>query len=110
MRLAWNVPEALPDAQVPSLSIQPLAENAIRHGIEHLPEGGCVDVSVRIDPRHIEIIIGNDLPALAGCTEGHAVGLASARERVLAMTDRRGRVDAGVEKGRFVARVRLPLD
>ncbi len=109
LRLAWNVPDVLPDTLVPSLSIQPLAENAIRHGIERLADGGCVDVSVRIGLHEVDIIIGNDLPALAGRSEGHAVGLASARERVMAMTDHRGRVDAGVEDGRFVARVRLPL-
>lgn len=109
LRLAWNVPDVLPDTQVPSLSIQPLAENAIRHGIERLADGGCVDVSVRVDLHAVDIIIGNDLPMLAGRIEGHAVGLASARERVMAMTDHRGRLDAGVEDGRFVVRVRLPL-
>ena len=55
-----------------------------------------------------EVVIVNDLPAADGGNKGHTVGLASARERVQAMTDGRGRVDAGIEDGRFVARMQLP--
>ena len=109
LRLAWDIPAILPEALVPSLSIQPLAENAIRHGIERLPAGGQVDVGMRVgENQAIEIIIANDLPATGEKREGHAIGLASARERVLAMTGSRGRIDAGMENGRFVARVHLP--
>lgn len=108
LQLDWQVPEPVPAVQVPSLSIQPLAENAIRHGIERLPQGGRVEVQVRIDGSWIEIRISNDLPADDEARRGHAIGLASARERVQAMTADRGRVDAGVEHGRYVARMLLP--
>ena len=109
LELAWDVPEDLPDVLAPSLSIQPLAENAIRHGIERRAEGGRVDVSTRIDAAGIDIVIANDMPASAGGAGGHAVGLASARERVHALTGGRGRVDSRVEDGRYIASVRLPL-
>ena len=108
LQLDWQVPEQLPAVEVPSLSIQPLAENAIRHGIERLPQGGRVDVRVRVEGGWIEIRIANDLPDGEGGPRGHAVGLASARERVEAMTAARGRVEAGVEHGRYVARMLLP--
>ncbi len=109
LHLEWNVPETLPEVSVPSLSIQPLAENAIRHGIERLAAGGRVDVTARATPDGIEILVRNDLPASAPAGGGHAIGLSSARERVLALTDGRGRIDAGVdEDGRFVARMWLP--
>lgn len=108
LQLSWNVPDTLPDVRVPSLSIQPLAENAIRHGIERLPEGGQLEVSVHVADGGIDVTVANDLPASTGNSRGHAVGLASARERVLAMTGNLGRIDAGIEDGRFVARMRLP--
>lgn len=109
LQLAWDVPESLPDVLVPSLSIQPLAENAIRHGIERLPAGGRLEVGVHPGKDGgIEVVIVNDLPAADGGNKGHTVGLASARERVQAMTDGRGRIDAGIEDGRFVARMQLP--
>jgi two-component system sensor histidine kinase AlgZ len=109
LRLEWEVPETLPDVQVPSLSIQPLAENAIRHGIERLPQGGRVDVSVQVTASEVVVSVGNDMPGLAGGNGGHAVGLSSARERVDALTGGRGRVEARVEDGRHVVRMVLPL-
>ncbi len=110
LTLQWKVPEDLPEIPVPSLSIQPLVENAIRHGIERLPEGGRVDFEVNIAADGIEIIVCNDLPATGAGSGGHAVGLTSARQRVLALTDGRGRIDADVVDGRFIARMWLPND
>ncbi|WP_027079377.1 sensor histidine kinase [Luteimonas mephitis] len=109
LRLEWDVPDTLPDVQVPSLSIQPLAENAIRHGIERLPQGGRVDVSVQVSASEVVVSVGNDMPSLAGGNGGHAVGLSSARERVDALTEGRGRVEARVEDGRHLVRMVLPL-
>lgn len=109
LRLGWEIPETMPEVLVPSLSIQPLAENAIRHGIERRPDGGAVDVAVRLFDDRVEITVANDMPGTAGGGGGHAVGLASARERVHALTDGRGRVESRVEAGRYIASVHLPL-
>ena len=49
LRVRWNV-EALPlRSMVPSLTVQPLLENAIGHGIENLPDGGEVVVEGSCD-------------------------------------------------------------
>ena len=109
LRLEWNIPASLPDVMVPSLSIQPLAENAIRHGIERLPQGGRVDVTVEVIADEVIVTIGNDLPAQAGGSGGHAVGLASARERVDALTEGRGEVATQLVDGRHIATMTLPL-
>jgi len=108
LQLHWKVAEDLPDITVPSLSIQPLAENAIRHGIEQLADGGRVEVDARQSANGVEILVCNDLPADSGGGSGHAIGLSSARERISALTEGRGRLDAGIEDGRFVARIWLP--
>ena len=107
--LGWDIPEAMPDVLVPSLSIQPLAENAIRHGIERRPDGGAVDVAVHVHADRVEITVTNDMPGMVGGGGGHAVGLASARERVHALTHGRGRVESRIENGRYIASVHLPL-
>lgn len=109
LRLRWELPDNMPDVLVPSLSIQPLAENAIRHGIERRPGGGAVDVAVRLFADHVEVTVANDMPGTAGGGGGHAVGLASARERVRALTDGRGRIESRIEDGRYTASVHLPL-
>ena len=109
LRLNWEIPETMPEVLVPSLSIQPLAENAIRHGIERRPEGGAVDVAVRLFGDRVEITVANDMPGIAGGGGGHAVGLASARERVRAFSDGRGDVETRLLDGRHIATMTLPL-
>ncbi len=47
LRVEWHFQDVPEDALVPSLLLQPLLENAVYHGIELLPEGGCVDVGLR---------------------------------------------------------------
>ena len=57
LKVRWNVAELPMRAQIPSLTIQPLLENAIYHGIELLPEGGQVVVTGKVvdDQIHIEM-------------------------------------------------------
>ena len=110
LRLAWDLPEPLPDVLMPALSIQPLVENAIRHGVEPSADGACLEVAVKLDGDAVRIVISNDLPprgALAA--PGHLVGLASARERIGALSRGRGRLDTEVRDGRFIATIRMPL-
>ncbi|GAA5005851.1 sensor histidine kinase [Pseudoluteimonas lycopersici] len=108
VQIHWRLPDALPDVSVPSLSIQPLAENAIRHGIEPRPGGGRIDISVNVLDRMIEVVIANDMLANGRRSDGHAIGLKSARERVMAMTGGHGQVESRIEDGRYLAIMSLP--
>lgn len=110
LRLRWEVPEQLPQILAPSLSIQPLAENAIRHGIEHLVGGGQIDINVRVLDNAVEVCIANDMADDCSNSRGHSVGLASSRERVHAMTAGRGHIQGKVTGGRYIARLYLPLE
>jgi len=67
------------------------------------------DVAVRIFGDRVEIIVINDMPGIAGGGGGHAVGLASARERVRAFSDGRGDVETRLLDGRHIATMTLPL-
>lgn len=109
LRLHWNLPEQIPDVLVPTLSIQPLVENAIRHGVEPSGDGCTVDVSVTLDPATVRIVIRNDLPRGGRMpANGHHVGLISSRERILALSQGRGRLDTEVVDGCYVATITLP--
>lgn len=111
LRLAWDLPDPLPDVRLPALSIQPLVENAIRHGVEPSGGGARLDVAVKQDGDAVRIIISNDLPPPgANAAPGHHVGLSSARERIEALSQGRGTLDTEVRDGRFIATIRMPLD
>lgn len=105
----WHLPATLPDVVVPALSIQPLVENAIRHGVEPSPAGGRLDITVVEEPGEVRVVVANDLPpAGRRPAAGHQVGLASARERIEALSQGRGRLVTRVLDGRYVATITLP--
>ena len=110
MRLTWNVPDALPaGVMIPSLSIQPLAENAVRHGIEPSPSGGEILIDVTIGATAVTVVVANDVPSDVQVHVGHHVGLTSARERIAALGPDEGRFSAQLEDGRHVVTVQLAL-
>ncbi|WP_313928265.1 histidine kinase [Pseudoxanthomonas sp.] len=111
LRLRWEIPEALPALQVPTLSIQPLAENAIRHGIEPSTTGGEVGIRIELTDGYVRIAVTNPLPPTSARTApGHQVGLSSVRARLHAATQGRGRVDTRIDDGLYSVVVQLPLD
>ena len=60
LNVIWNVEEKSLDAKVPRLSLQPLLENSILHGIQLIEEGGTVSIDIFIDKNnYLNIIIHN---------------------------------------------------
>jgi signal transduction histidine kinase len=92
-------------ALVPTLLLQPLVENAIRHGIEADPEAGRIDVETRRIADRLVITVCDDGPGFPDAVEGEAegVGLRSTLVRLstlygaAARLDRRNGRDGGAE-------------
>jgi len=97
------------DYPLPRLLLQPLVENAVRHGIQPLREGGEVVLRGTLEARALVLEVGNPLPP-GPATPGHGHGLANVRQRVAYRYGARATVEAGPHEGRFVVRLRLPLD
>ena len=72
------------DVMVPSLILQPLVENAVRHGLSPRPGGGTVWVKATIDNGALYIIVADDGVGLGeNWTEDHVgLGLGVTRERI----------------------------
>jgi len=113
LQLSWQVGDGVLGAQVPALLLQPLVENAIRHGIAPRRAPGRVDVHVARDDMSLHIRIDNDLPAPdeAPTTEEYrtGVGLANVRGRLAQLYPGLARVEAGIVAGRYCVRLTLPL-
>lgn len=63
LRIEWDI-DALPeDALVPPLSLQPLLENAIYHGVERLPEGGTILITGKFNNNKLHLNFTNPVPA-----------------------------------------------
>ena len=111
LRVHWTRPEPMPDTLVPSLSLQPLVENAIKHGIERIPGGGEIHIRIDSDENGVRIVISNPMPAEpAHASTGHNVGLPSSLAQIEAYTEGRGSVVANAADGRFIVTVKLPAN
>jgi hypothetical protein len=100
---------ALGDAQVPPMVVPTLVENAIKHGLSPLPEGGRIDIAARRDGDALLIDI-RDNGAGFSSTGGSGVGLANTRSRLAALYGPRAALSLSAAEPRgVVASVRLPL-
>ncbi|MEO7083283.1 MAG: histidine kinase [Gemmatimonadaceae bacterium] len=83
LRVEWNVAAEMRDAMVPTLFMQPLVENALRHGISRLPDGGTVAITAVHDADTLEITVWNSGPPLLMAMTGHrGLGLRNTAERL----------------------------
>ena len=78
-----NVPEGLMSADFPSMMIQSLVENAIKHGLEPKPEGGLLSVRAEIVHGKLAVTVADTgLGFGKAATAGTGIGLANIRERL----------------------------
>jgi two-component system sensor histidine kinase AlgZ len=76
----WNIDNSLKDAEIPALSLQPLAENAIYHGIEPLAGGGCISITAQKQDQSLLLSVSNPLAPAA--TKGHRQGNQMAQQNI----------------------------
>ncbi len=63
LNIEWDISSLPEDALLPPLSLQPLVENAIYHGIERLPEGGTIQIIGTLNDNLLHLNFINPLPA-----------------------------------------------
>lgn len=84
LRCRLDIPAGLSQAQVPDFILQPLVENAIKHGIARRAKGGAVHVAASRKGDALELSVSNDGPQMHGETE-EGVGLSNTRKRLQAL-------------------------
>jgi two-component system sensor histidine kinase AlgZ len=110
LRLAWELDPAAARARVPPLLLQPLVENAVRHGIEPSADGGVIRVRTRRVRGQVELAIDNTLADAGASTPGHGIALLNVRERLRLMHDLAAQFDARRLDGWYRVRIVLPMD
>jgi two-component system, LytTR family, sensor histidine kinase AlgZ len=106
----WKIDSLPADALVPGLTLQPLLENAIYHGVEPRPDGGTVTVTGEFNKGMITIVVKNPVPA-ANLTmrDGNRLALANIKERLDLMYGERATVKAGRFDDQYIVTLRFPF-
>jgi two-component system, LytTR family, sensor kinase len=107
LQVVWDVPPELGGAAVPTLLLQPLVENALRHGIEPTAAGGRVTIAgERVDGRLVLRVVNDGLGLRPRRT---GVGMASVRGRLERLYGEAQRFELAERQGGVVeATVELP--
>jgi two-component system sensor histidine kinase AlgZ len=109
LRVRWDLAPGSEAVPVPALTLQPLVENAVYHGVSQLPEGGTIAVRTTLDGERLRIEVDNPAPA-GGSTHraGNRLALENIRQRLAARYGSAARLDVEAGPGSFRARLSLP--
>lgn len=110
LRVRWDIDELPMRARIPSLTIQPLLENAIYHGIELLPNGGEVLVNGEKKDGYLRIAISNPVaPGGSRKKDGNHMAVENIRQRFELAYPGKASVDVDEQSDRFTIVLRFPL-
>jgi hypothetical protein len=107
--LDWQIADDVQDAVVPSLLLQPLLENAFKHGVERSSQPVAIRIAARREGAQLRVSIhntGGDLAAQPGL----GIGLRNCRERLGVLYGDRAALALTTDVGGVAADVLLPFE
>lgn len=110
LAVEWQLDESLLNTDVPLLCVQPLAENAITHGIARRTDAGVLRIAVRATGGLLQIVVENPAaPPSDGVSSGHQLSVDNIRQRLMLIHGDRAHLELGENQGLFQARLSLPM-
>jgi two-component system, LytTR family, sensor histidine kinase AlgZ len=106
LRVEEEIDPNCEDCAIPPLLLQPLVENAVKHGVAGLVEGGVVRLKAKRAGEGVEIAIENAFDPEMPAQRGTGLGLTNVRRRIEARYGP-GRFEAGAEDEVFRVRIRI---
>lgn len=98
------------EARVPALLLQPLVENAVKHGVARSEGPTCIRIRARLDGPVLEIVVENDANGARPGSRGEKVGLRNVHDRLRTrFGDDASLATAEISEGGFRNTVRVPL-
>jgi two-component system sensor histidine kinase AlgZ len=108
LRVEWALDPSAGGARVPPLVLQPLVENAVKHGVEPSAAGAQVKVSTERRSGSVVIKVTNTVPGGQGLP-GHGVAQDNVRDRLRLLHDVQGQFRAALKDGIYQVRMEVPI-
>lgn len=112
LEVEWDIPENL-NVRIPFLTIQPLVENAIRHGIMKKVKGGKLSIRIREQKETIKILIADDGVGISDeklaslfdrdISDGTSIGLINTNQRLMQHFSTGLHIESALNKGTTVS-------
>jgi len=112
LQIEWQIDQNLLDFEVPSLCIQPLAENAVYHGIEPIAEGGKILISALQIDNKLKLSVSNPLvPENRSLTskKGNQMAQDNIRQRLKLVYGNKGGFTINDTKENYTVSLLIPL-
>ena len=110
LQVAWEIDLGTVSERLPALLLQPLVENAIKHGIAGLTEGGVVRIVSRREGQVLELRVENPVDPDTPVVHGLGIGLRQVRSRLQMRFGDRMRFEAGVTDGVHRVQMLFPAE
>lgn len=107
LRVEWSIDPRAGGARVPALFLQPLVENAVKHGVEPSASGADVKVSTQRRGSVVVIKVTNTVPAGQG-RPGHGVAQDNVRDRLRLLHDVQAQFRTALIDGLYQVRMEVP--
>jgi two-component system, LytTR family, sensor histidine kinase AlgZ len=108
LRIEWSIDESASKARLPPLILQPLVENAVKHGVEPSATGAVVRISTQRRGSLVVIKVTNTVPAGSGA-KGNGLALDNVRQRLTLLHDVQGQFKSALVDNIFQVRLEIPL-
>ncbi len=108
LHYSMDAPENCRQAKVPTMILQPLVENAIRHGVYESLEPVSVDFKCKLSDGFLQLELSNDYDAEQPSRRGTGVGLQNVSERIRLAYDGQGRMTSSADDGVFRVVLYIP--
>jgi two-component system sensor histidine kinase AlgZ len=112
LNVQWNVSASIPrTALIPALTLQPLLENAIYHGIEPRFAGGTIKIDMWTEGETLNILISNPLPdeTQPKRSRGNKIAQENTRQRLTTQFGSAASLEAYTDGGQYHVRIRMPI-
>ena len=107
IQVEWALDPLAAKAKLPPLLLQPLVENAVKHGVEPSADGAHIRISTQRRGATVVIKVTNTVPAGQG-ERGNGVALNNVRDRLNLLHDVQGQFQCGLKEGIFQVRIEVP--
>jgi two-component system sensor histidine kinase AlgZ len=112
LQVKWTASNVPRSALIPSLTLQPLLENAVYHGIEPSFAGGTVDIQLWSEADTLNVMITNPIPEVTNQAQhrkGNRIAMNNVRERLNSHFDGQATLQNFEQRGIYHVKIRMPI-